>query len=111
MDKNTSQTAEKAAKIIKTALGERGLKPEEIILFGSRARSDAKPDSDWDFLIIIGIKPEFRALLSVTDQVKRKLTEAGISNDVILKAREEFEFNSKYCGNVSYYAAHEGIRI
>ncbi len=26
---------------------------ERIILFGSRARGDARPDSDWDFLIIM----------------------------------------------------------
>ena len=25
----------------------------EVILFGSRARGDAKPDSDWDVLILI----------------------------------------------------------
>jgi predicted nucleotidyltransferase len=25
----------------------------EVILFGSRARGDARPDSDWDFLILV----------------------------------------------------------
>ncbi len=29
---------------------------ERIILFGSRARRDARPDSDWDFLIIMPSK-------------------------------------------------------
>ncbi len=29
---------------------------ERIILFGSRARGDARPDSDWDFLIIMPSK-------------------------------------------------------
>ena len=28
----------------------------EVILFGSRARGDARPDSDWDFLILISKK-------------------------------------------------------
>jgi predicted nucleotidyltransferase len=34
----------------------------EVILFGSRARGDARPDSDWDFLILISEKdtPAFR---------------------------------------------------
>lgn len=26
---------------------------ERIILFGSRARGDARPDSDWDFLVVM----------------------------------------------------------
>ena len=25
----------------------------QLILFGSRARGDAKPDSDWDFLVLV----------------------------------------------------------
>lgn len=30
----------------------RAVQPEKIILFGSRARGDARPDSDFDLLII-----------------------------------------------------------
>lgn len=37
----------------------------DIILFGSRARNDAKVDSDWDFLILstLPITNEFRQLI------------------------------------------------
>ena len=40
------------AKKIKNAILE--VNPTaQLILFGSRARGDAKPDSDWDFLVLV----------------------------------------------------------
>ncbi len=31
---------------------------DAVVLFGSRARGDARPDSDWDFLVIVQGLPE-----------------------------------------------------
>ncbi len=38
------------------------LKPERIYLFGSKARGDAGPDSDFDLLVVVGnsSKPGYR---------------------------------------------------
>ena len=40
----------------------RAVEPEaEVILFGSRSRGDATPESDWDFLILVeGLSDERR---------------------------------------------------
>lgn len=38
----------------------------KVILFGSRARGDAKPDSDWDLLILTSFE--------VNEQIKKKFT-------------------------------------
>jgi predicted nucleotidyltransferase len=35
-----------------------GFKPERIYLFGSRARRDAGPDSDYDLLMVLDQLPE-----------------------------------------------------
>jgi uncharacterized protein len=36
-----------------------GFDPEaEIILYGSRARGDAEPDSDWDLLVLLSEEPD-----------------------------------------------------
>lgn len=40
----------------------REIDPEaEVILFGSRARGDEKPDSDWDILILINSKADLKS--------------------------------------------------
>lgn len=37
----------------------RGFEPTaDVILYGSRARGDAEPDSDWDFLVLLDEKPD-----------------------------------------------------
>ncbi|MFP4500352.1 MAG: nucleotidyltransferase domain-containing protein [Candidatus Hydrogenedentota bacterium] len=37
----------------------RGFDPEaEIILYGSRARGDAEPGSDWDLLVLLSEEPD-----------------------------------------------------
>lgn len=46
----------------------------KIILFGSRARGDARKDSDWDLLIILD-KPEIEA--SDFDRISYPLYELG----------------------------------
>lgn len=44
--------AETVCKRVKSSV--RAIEPRaEIILYGSRARGDAEPDSDWDFLVLL----------------------------------------------------------
>ena len=51
-------TQEKLLKAVKNAVEEINPKAE-VILFGSRARGEAKEDSDWDFLILTENKVNF----------------------------------------------------
>lgn len=45
-----------------------GYKPEKIILFGSRARNEERPDSDYDFIIIKNTKTRWiRRSLKIPD--------------------------------------------
>lgn len=53
-------TTDDASKSIKAAVLE--IDPRaEIILFGSRARGDAREDSDWDVLILVPYDVNFKA--------------------------------------------------
>ena len=63
--------------------------PERIYLFGSRARGDTGPDSDYDLLLVVPVTaaPE-RQRSRLAYQV---LWEVGAAADVLVWTREAFE--------------------
>ena len=84
--------------------------PDKIILFGSRARGDARPDSDYDILVIASkiedeLKTErqlYRALLNFNDPV-------GV--DIIVKNPENIDKSINMVVSVVKKALNEGIVI
>ncbi len=63
--------------------------PERIYLFGSRARGEADPDSDYDLLVVLRESPlpgYKRAQLAF-----RTLCGVGAPKDVIVLTRDEFQ--------------------
>lgn len=63
--------------------------PEEVILFGSRAWGHPEPESDYDLLVIVAKTqddPAHRAF-----RAHSCLSGLGISKDVIVSTREEFD--------------------
>jgi predicted nucleotidyltransferase len=63
--------------------------PGAIWLFGSRARGDARPDSDFD-LLVVG-KPGADLGSNDYEKVDRPLNGLGIGCDVVPCAAEDFE--------------------
>jgi predicted nucleotidyltransferase len=63
--------------------------PGAIWLFGSRARGDARPDSDFD-LLVVG-KPGAALGSDDYEKVDRPLNGLGIGCDVVPCAAEDFE--------------------
>lgn len=65
------------------------LSPERIYLFGSHARGDAGPDSDYDFLVVVRTSalPRYRR-----DQAAfEALLGVGVAKDVLVLTHDEFE--------------------
>lgn len=64
------------------------LRPMRIVLFGSRARGEAKPDSDWDLLVVAESNlPRFeRAHIA-----QRAIWETGAAADILVFTPEEVE--------------------
>ena len=82
----------------------RNFQPLKIMLFGSRARGDAKPDSDIDLIIVFAsIKDKY----AMTIQIRRSLAGVGFAKDVIVTTPEEIEQMLQLPGHVFRYAIPE----
>ena len=67
----------------------RELEPDQVYLFGSRARGDADPDSDFDLLIVV---PESSLPGYARDRLAlRALRGIRVPVDTIVLTREEFD--------------------
>jgi predicted nucleotidyltransferase len=82
------------------------LHPERIYLFGSRARGDAGPDSDYDLLAVVpesDLAPHRRDVLAF-----RALCGVGAAKDVVVYTRAEFESRSRVASSLPATVLREG---
>ena len=63
----------------------------EVILYGSRARGDAEPDSDWDFLVLLDEEPDSEE----EDRIRSAVYHLEIERDeiftLIIRNRETWD--------------------
>lgn len=81
--------------------------PDKIILFGSQAREDARPDSDYDFLVIkSGIIDE----IEIAQSIYEKLVDIDedFSADIIVATPENIEKYKNSDGTILKPALSEG---
>jgi len=83
----------------------------EILLYGSQARSDALPDSDWDFLILLGSRPSERLKNEIRHQLYEVEWDTGEVLSCIIHGRQEW--NSPPLSNTPFHARvmQEAVRI
>lgn len=64
-------------------------RPDRIYLFGSTARKEAGPDSDYDIMIVVpdDASPELRDC----DMAYRALRGLGIAKDILVSTRSNFD--------------------
>lgn len=87
----------------------REVNPEAIVLFGSRARGAAGPDSDVDLLIVE--REPFgpgRSRIGETNRLYRALRDLPVSKDLLLYSRDEFEHWKESLNHVVGRAYREG---
>ena len=88
------------------------VEPEaEIILYGSRSRGDALPESDWDFLILVdGPIDDER-----TDRVRHRLYEIEWDSGEVISSivRDRKEWNSELYQAMPFRqrVQQEGMRL
>ena len=83
--------------------------PERVILFGSRARGDAREDSDVD-LIVIEAEPfgESRSQFSEITRVREAVKGFMVSKDILVFSLEDVEYWRDSLNNVLARALREG---
>lgn len=85
------------------------MQPEEIYLYGSRARGDAKEHSDYDFFVVMPDNaPKYKIDLFYTHSLTSSL---DICADVTPCRKFYFEKDKSLLGTLGYNVAHEGKRI
>lgn len=105
------KTKDIAVRIIREEFAKLGIETKRIFLFGSRARGDARPDSDWDFLVVVDRdipRSEKRDLIM---NILRKNAELFIDAEIIIKSENQFVSDLEDKGKVTYYALHEGVLV
>jgi predicted nucleotidyltransferase len=81
--------------------------PEQVILFGSQARGTARPDSDYDFLVVMRDVENER---HVSRRIYRALFEqqVGVAVDVVVVNAEKLARHCETPGFVYKQALQEG---
>ena len=105
------KTLQQIRRCIEEELKRAGLKVVSIYLFGSRARGQARPDSDWDFLVVVDRPLSGPERRRITGRVLVALALAGIPADVILLPQPRFLRYKDDVGHIAYYAVREGFVI
>lgn len=79
--------------------------PLRIILFGSWARGDARPDSDIDLLVVL---PQVENKRQTTIHIGNELSDLPVSKDVVVTTPEEIAVRGDMIGDVLRPALREG---
>ncbi|MCX7789963.1 MAG: nucleotidyltransferase domain-containing protein [Chloroflexaceae bacterium] len=107
----TSELVRKADAIIREEAQRLGVGVRRIVLFGSRARGTARPDSDWDFLIIVDRVLERPLRLRLETNIGVRLVLERLPSDVLILAESQFEERKRDVGHIAYYINKEGITL
>lgn len=97
----TLDIAESVAKCIGS-----GLPAEEVWLFGSQARGDASPDSDMDFLVVVGESD--RPSHHRSREAHSLVSEFRVPKDIVVLTRKQWSRQENVVNTLPYLAKKEG---
>ena len=102
---------EEIKRVILDAARDHEIKVRKIILFGSRARGEARTDSDWDIMVVVDKSLTRSVYWKFYLAVKRRLAKSRIPNDIVVVPKSLFERKRRIVGNIAYEAYSEGVTL
>ena len=105
------ESLQRAVQVVKSVLEHHRVRVVQIFLFGSRARGDADPGSDWDLFVLVENDLTFPQRRRLITEIKRKLARLRIPNDIVLKSSRSFHRTKSYPGHLAYDVGREGIPL
>jgi predicted nucleotidyltransferase len=87
------------------ALAEAAGANSKVILFGSHARGEDRPDSDVDFLVI---EPRVENRLEEWNRLRRAIADILLPVDIVVLDEEVAERRAKVPGTMVYHAVRDG---
>jgi predicted nucleotidyltransferase len=97
-------TSEEIIQTIKTRIVSE-FDPLWLIIFGSRARDENSPGSDFDLLVVMELAPDKR---KTAVEIRRLLADLPASKDIIVTTPEEISRRGRMIGTVLRAALREG---
>lgn len=106
-----NQVQEKAKAIITEEVEMADCKVKRILLFGSRATGKFRPDSDWDFYVIIDRDLGFHRQEEIASRIRFRLAQEDLFADVFVQWEDTVNQRQGDTGYLTYYVLKEGIPI
>jgi predicted nucleotidyltransferase len=82
--------------------------PERIHLFGSGARGEAQPESDWDFLVVV---PDSFPAPDDPLVPWRLRRDTGVRADVVVYSSRDFDAERAVPNTLAYEATSAGVAL
>jgi predicted nucleotidyltransferase len=82
-----------------------------VLLFGSHARGQAGPESDYDILIITDRPLDTKSKFALRTHVRKLLLERGIRSDILVQSAEEIERKKELPGHIIRRALQDGVPL
>lgn len=83
----------------------------QVLLFGSHARGQAGPDSDYDILIIVDEPLDIRTKFALRTHIRKQLLERGIRCDILIQSEQEIQRKRELPGHIVRSALREGVPL